>query len=128
MNYSLRKIVSFFAIAAVLFTQLAVSAYACPMLLKQFAMPMQMQMNGDSDQACDDMAMNQPALCQHYCEDSQQIVNDAQVDQPSITLASFFVINFTAMISSFEPSLIIAPSLHHATSPPLTIRNCCFRI
>lgn len=128
MNYSLRKIVSFFAIAAVLFTQLAVSAYACPMLLKQFAMPMQMQMNGDSDQACDDMAMNQPALCQHYCEDSQQIVKDAQVDQPSITLASFFVINFTAMISSFEPSLIIAPSLHHATSPPLTIRNCCFRI
>lgn len=128
MNYSLRKIVSFFAIAAVLFTQLAVSAYACPMLLKPFATPLQMQMNSDSDQACDDMAMNQSALCQHYCEDSQQIVNDAPVDQPSITLTSLFVINFTAMVSSFESSLIIAPSLHHATSPPLAIRNCCFRI
>ena len=128
MNYSLRKIVSFFAIAAVLFTQLAVSAYACPMLLKQFATPMQMQMNGDSDQACDDMALNQPALCQHYCEDSQQIVNDAPLDQHSITLASFFIINFTVLASSFESSLITAPSLHHATSPPLAIRNCCFRI
>ncbi len=126
MNRSLRQIVSLFAVTAVLFTQLAMSAYACPMLLNQFAWPA--QMNDNSAQDCDGMDMSQPALCQHHCEDSQQIVNDAPVEQPSITATSLFVINFTAMVPPFQPSILVAPSLHHATSPPLAVRHCCFRI
>ena len=118
--------ISFIAVFAVLFTQLAGSAYACPMLNTRVTAPMQMANNADV--VCDDMDMAQPAMCQHHCQDGQQINNDSALDQSTFAFFPAFIVNLAANITTFETLIVPAPSLHHATSPPLSIQNCCFRI
>ncbi len=127
MKYSQRKIISFIAIIALLFAQLAGSAYACPML--NSSVTAQMQMANYADLTCDDMDMAQPAMCKHHCEDNQQINNDSPLDPSALAFIPAFVVTLTVSVTTtFETTIVAAPSLHHATSPPLSIRNCCFRI
>lgn len=127
MKHTHRKIISFIAIIALLFTQLAVSAYACPML--NGGVTAQMQMADNADTTCDEMDMAQPGLCQHHCLDGQQINNDSPLDPSALAFIPAFVVSLTVSVTTtFETTIVAAPSLHHATSPPLSIRNCCFRI
>lgn len=118
--------ISFIAIVAVLFTQLAGSAYACPMLNGGVGAPMQMANNADA--VCDDMDMAQPAMCQHHCQEGQQINNDSALDQSALAFFPASIVSLVVITTTFETSIVATPSLHHATSPPLSIRNCCFRI
>lgn len=119
--------ISFIAIIAMLFTQLAGSAYACPM--QNGGVTAQMQMADNADATRDDRDMAQPAMCQHHCQDGQQINNDSPLDPSALAFVPVLVVSLTvAATTTFETSIVAAPSLHHATSPPLSIRNCCFRI
>ena len=127
MKHSYRKIISFIAIIAMLFTQLAGAAYACPLLNRDAAA--QMQMANYADATCDDRDKDQPAMCQHHCQDGQQINNDSPLDRSALAFVPAFVVSLAVIsTTTFETSIVAAPSLHHATSPPLSIRNCCFRI
>ncbi len=121
-----RRIISLFAIAALLFTQLAVSAYACPML---------MQSLGDQDEAVsasastsDELDVPQPGLCQKHCQNEQQNVGDSVAPLSHVALAPAFVVSLPVIQPVLPVSADLSPSLPHATSPPLSIRNCCFRI
>lgn len=121
-----RKAFSLFAIFALLFTQLAVSAYACPMLVQ--ADDEQSVATSVSLSSVDETDAAQPGLCQKHCENGQQNVNDAGTPLASVTFAPAFVI----ALPTPQPSPVLAtalfPYLLHATSPPIPIRNCCFRI
>ncbi len=138
----IQKLISAFAITALLFTQLAVSAYACPM---QFAamesdaiaenIPPRTEPAPATAMDCDDMDMSmdmsQLGLCQHHCKNEQQNVSDTPLDLAPLTVAS------SRIVALFEPPTLTllalathvsTPSLHHATSPASSIQHCCFRI
>ena len=118
--------ICFIAIIAVLFTQFAGAAYACPLLNRDAAA--QIQIADKADATCDDRDMAQPAMCQHHCQDGQQINNDSPLDPSALAFVPAFVVSLAVTTTTLETSIVAAPSLHHATSPPLSIRNCCFRI
>ena len=123
MNNVTRKLVSLLGIVAVVFAQLAVSAYACPM-----------QFIGDDDTVAafepnsSGRDAESPALCQKHCENGQQIINDAP--QPLAAVTSAPAPDVTPTINQAEQSSAVAvsPSLLRVTAPPLAVRNCCLRI
>jgi hypothetical protein len=124
MNSITRKLVSLLGIVAVVFAQLLVSAYACPMLLMgaddvSAATP-------QADTCADDMAS--PALCQKHCENAQQNINDAPQPLAGVALAPAFAVKLPAVMGMALSVPALQPSLLHATSPPHAIRHCCWRI
>ena len=120
------RAISLFAIAALLFTQLAVSAYACPMLAD--ALNAQDEVISALASSADDADMGQLGLCQKHCENGQQSVSESGAPLASVVLAPAFVVSLPAVQASSVPSTALYPALIHATSPPLRIRDCCFRI
>ncbi len=121
-----RKLAGGIGIAAVVFSQFAGSAYACPMLT---------QVLGERSEAVEGVAaseadtlMSQPALCHRHCADEQQIVNDPSSPLASVALEPAFVVTLAMMpVASLAAATLPAPYLH-VRPPPLSIRNCCFRI
>jgi hypothetical protein len=120
-----RKLAACIGLSALVFAQLAVSAYACPVLAQ--ALEAAQQANTTAP-PCHDLDSDQPALCQLHCQDGLQNINDTQ---PAFILPGY-VSGFIVMIDSSAqqplPVRPASPSLLHSTSPPLSIRNCCFRI
>lgn len=131
MKFSHRKWVSLLAAVCVLFTQLAVSAYACPM---QFSALLSETSTTESNVAdCEDMNMDmaQPGLCQHHCKNEQQNISDIPLDLAPLTFASMRIVDWLEPQSTTLLALddyASMPSLHHATAPPPAIQHCCFRI
>ncbi|HUP29868.1 MAG TPA: hypothetical protein VM122_06820 [Usitatibacter sp.] len=120
MRRNHRFLTAVFTVIALLFAQLAVAAYACPELTPQAAPAM-----SESASHCDQLDARLKNLCQKHCHGVEQ-------SQPGPATPAAFV---AVPIAVWEPprqALPIAhpghPALFHAISPPLTIRNCCFRI
>lgn len=103
----------------VIAAQLATSAYACTMPASVAAPAMAME---------DCAGMDDPAspLCERHCRD------EAQAQAPVAAVPPAFAPAFVAILvqpSVAQPS-VLEPrrALHHATSPPLSIRHCCLRV
>jgi hypothetical protein len=118
-----KKVAACLSMAALLFASLAVAAYACPM------MGSAQEANASVSvltPASDSFDLSSPSLCQAHCQDGQQNVAD---NGPTVLP---FIASFTATLHLDAPlpfhSAGSPPALLHATSPPLTIRHCCFRI
>ncbi|WP_076591345.1 hypothetical protein [Herminiimonas arsenitoxidans] len=127
-----RFIAALLVLASMLFTQLAVAGYACPSFnAASFGEPMSMPMG--SNQAmiwCGGSDKSQPGLCL-----AQDQSNNQSLDKPITPHASpFFPAALTLVIQNIEfvgGSAVEQPStllLTRSTAPPLSIRNCCFRI
>ena len=137
MHRKLHKIVSVLVLMSVLFLQLALSAYACPM---QFSALLYQTSTIDSASSnCDDMDMDmdfgmdmsQPGLCQQHCKNEPQTLSDTPLDLAPVTFVSSLIVEWREPQSSTSLALATrasTPSLHHATSPPASIQHCCFRI
>jgi hypothetical protein len=72
--------------------------------------------------------LTSPALCQKHCENGQQIVNDTPQPLAAFSAAQALVVALIVDPPAPQSAIDLAPSLLHATSPPLSIRHCCFRI
>lgn len=120
-----KRIVSLWLLVAMVFMQLAVSAYACPMLADALHATTEMV---SADPCCDHAGIAQPGLCQKYCQDGQQNVSDSPAPLPALTYAAPVVLDLAITQSTSFSTTTLLPSLLHATSPPLSIRHCCFRI
>lgn len=107
------------------FVPLAQAAYACP-LMAQFANEQALE-SGASSQ-CDDMDMALGALCKSHCEAGQQNVNDPATPLLPMPAAAPFDVFPPPIQLALSPLAAHSTSLAHATSPPISIRNCCFRI
>jgi hypothetical protein len=101
-----------------LFAQIAVAAYSCPL-------------PADSVRAapaspCEQVDSELGNLCHKHCHDAQQ-------SQDGVAPLVAFVPSFVAQLplaAVSQPAAYrvdFAPLLH-APPPPLTVRNCCFRI
>ena len=126
MNRLLRKIISLLGIGSLLFAQLAVSAYACPMQFTALDDAATVMVACEESSSVRDMAS--PALCQQHCENGQKNVNDTPQTPTFFAVETGLVVTrLTEPILPIEAA-VLSPSLLRATSPPLAIRNCCFRI
>ncbi|HEX9390981.1 MAG TPA: hypothetical protein VF928_06685 [Usitatibacteraceae bacterium] len=116
---------SIWVLVALIFMQLAQSAYACPMMAQTAIEP---AMAAGASSSPDDMDMAQPGLCQNHCEYGQQNVNDASSPWASLIMAPSFVAFLPVIEPVSLPPASFFPALIRATAPPISIRNCCFRI
>ena len=127
MNRTYRKLMSWLGIVAVLFAQLAVSAYACPLLFKGFDNSTNTAGVSDASAECPDPVS--PNLCKKHCENGEQNINDMPEPQACLlALEPAFIVALVLDPTLSSPAPALTPSLLHATSPPLSIRNCCFRL
>jgi hypothetical protein len=131
-----RSLYSWVALMGFVFSQLAVSAYACPLWgeLSQASEPMVMMDGGDmAGMHCPEMGAtntdtNVTALCVQHCEQGSQAVgsNPALDFHPAL-----FVLPFAALLSQPEFASVAsvpAPLLARATSPPPLWRTGRLRI
>lgn len=118
------------SLCALVFTQSAVAAYACPGIAKavqvaqmaEAGMPCAETMS----QAMDD---EQPALCHAHCQSAQGTLDQYQPAQmvTAAHLGSPLTVSLTLArrpAETFRQKSVLRPS----ASPPLAITNCCFRI
>lgn len=116
------------AIASLLFTQLAIAAYACP----ELASAVQAQVAAAEMAAmpgCDEADLEQPSLCNAHMQAADQ-----SLDKP----ASPNVAPSAAVLVAPLPNLLHVAALPAAgwaepawllrsSEPPVSILNCCFR-
>ncbi|HEU4776212.1 MAG TPA: hypothetical protein VFS95_05260 [Telluria sp.] len=123
-----RLLVAGITLFSLLFTQLAVAAYACPAL--STATPASLVFDRDMPD-CQGMQPEQkaPGLCAAHCEKTPQ-----SADTPSVpAVAPFIQGALTVVLAQDDSVLAWTPppagfQLLRTGAPPLSIRNCCFRI
>jgi hypothetical protein len=123
-----RLITVLLALASLLFMQLAVAGYSCPVAsnVSQAAAMAEAGMPCAGDMVTVDT--DQPGLCHAHCQSAQQTADKVQVPAP----VGIVTVGFTYAV---EPALAATPALAaqaplllRSTAPPLAVRNCCFRI
>ncbi len=125
-----RLITVLFVLVNLLFMQLAVASYACPGAASKVVEVTSMAEAGTPCAESTRLSMDdaQPNLCQAHCQTGQQTADKFELPSPvAISLwPADFTLPFTAAVFSGAP--LQAPHLNRATAPPVTIKNCCFRI
>lgn len=114
-----RKFGALLALVVLLFTQLAIAAYACPSA-------------GDAevfvDAPCHGMDRNQANLCKQHCEQGSQSFDrtaPAVVDVPVSPLIAIAVLVPHRILHGFAFQTDL---LAYEPGPPLLIRHCSFQI
>ncbi|WP_168798663.1 hypothetical protein [Herbaspirillum sp. ST 5-3] len=129
-----RLVAAFIALTSMLFVQLAVAAYACPSRqIAQVAELAAMSAHVDEHEhmnGCEGADGEKSALCHAHCQPDSQSLDKPQLPDVSTFMALALVSTVFDSGALLQP--IIAPRadlfLSRITSPPLFIRNCCFRI
>ena len=132
MNDTACKFVGRLLIVAILFAQIAVSAYACPSLLKSgvesAAVATVNSMPIDCDQMAGMLDPAAPSLCSAHSHSHEQSADHA--DSPELPPALFAVLYW--LVAQTPVELVgkspDASVLHAALPPPHAILHCCFRI
>lgn len=113
-----------------LFTQLAVAAYACPDFGGEPAAVSVLEIDPDMP-GCEGMQVDlqTPTLCAAHCDDVPQSADTPSA--PAVTpfvQAALSVVLFTG--DNLRPNHLLSDGseLTRTGSPPLIVRNCCFRI
>lgn len=126
-----RIISALVVLISLLFMQLAVAGYACP-ILNTAALNEPVSMSMDSSQSmtgCETKDTSQPSLCRVHDQ-----ANNQSLDKPITPLvAPFLPAALTLVFRDIEiadNSAVNLPNilLTRSTAPPLSIRHCCFRI
>ena len=131
INPTLKRLIAKIGIAALLFTQLAVAAYACPVSSTQERAPatvagdMHAAMPGCHKQEQDDANLN---LCLQHCQaGSQSVQTTPQVSVPTIAAMPMAVIE-PVQVETTPGITVVSVLPERATSPPPLIRFRFLRI
>jgi hypothetical protein len=118
-----------FALVSLLFMQMAVAGYACPMDGQAGEMAAMAEAGMPCAGEMFPIDAQQPALCHAHCQSAEQAADKVQAAMPAITVAAGFayVLEPIQVSSPAFPSAQ-APLLLRSTAPPIAVRNCCFRI
>jgi hypothetical protein len=125
MTRTTRFLAAWLALFAVLFSQLALAAYACPFL----AAPV--EMTAPMPEGCDGLPLDheQPTLCRAHEQQGDQSLDKPLVSPPQPALLQGLAIDW-GRESGLDPgtpgeqlSLLARP-----TAPPVALRHCCLRI
>jgi hypothetical protein len=132
MSPSTRLITALLMLVSLLYAQLAVAAYACPLqsgapTKAAMAVASMAEMPG-----CTEMGMDKsrPALCGAHCDAGHQSADTpaAPVVAPFIPCALELVLPPLAQAAAAFASASESLPLTRSTAPPLSIQHCCFRI
>ena len=122
-----------FALATLLFMHFAVAAYSCPGGFAMGVKAAESTMMTQIDMPCAEsmtlvMDEEQPGLCHAHCQASQQSTDKYQV--PVLATLADLATDFPLprMVPTPMGAALQVPLLRRTTVPPLTVRNCCFRI
>ncbi len=128
-----RLVAAFLALVSMLFMQLAVASYVCPgHTTGSGTSGLARDISSAAMLDCAGMDQEQPALCHAHAEDSS---TKQSLDKPQAPDVQPFVLaGLTQTLQLID--IVSLPQEHHAhslhlarsTAPPITIRNCCFRI
>ncbi len=113
-----RHLAAIVAALGMLFSQLALAAYACPM--ERMTMTEALA----EAECCRESASATASLCHEHCKDSQLAAQDSVPDLPGFVPA----FTVTLPVASMHECEYSQATPAHLTSPPLFILNCCFRI
>lgn len=123
------------ALVSVLFTQLAVASYLCPSTQISRAIEVAAASAAAIDHhdasGCEDLdAAEQPVPCHDLGQTRIQFLDKAEL--PNVPpFAATMLVQTVSHADQPTRSVVALPSdlfLTRATAPPLSIRNCCFRI
>ena len=125
-----RLISVIFALISLLFMQLAVAGYICPGSGSKIAEAAAM---AEAGMPCaESMPLNmddqQPNLCHAHCQAGQQSADKHELPSPIALGALPADFSLQAAIPVFSEAPLQAPHLQRTTAPPVSIRNCCFRL
>ena len=126
-----RRFTVLLALVSLLFMQLAVAAYACPSLnLQQLHDTAGVSADHAAMTGCEGMDMEQPSLCHAHDQTGNQSLDKPEAPHvapfmPAALLLAVNALDVTVPATALQPEM---PLLQHATSPPLAIRHCCFRL
>lgn len=121
----IRKLAACIAILGMLFTQFAVSAFACPAIAQ--ALEATVMMDSGDLQPCYQTADVAGGLCQAHCEDGQKNVGTSHV--PPADFVPAFSVTLPILDASQQAQLAFAAAnTAPPPSPPVHLRNCVFRI
>ncbi len=117
-----------FALVSLLFAQLAVASYACPVrgTASEVAVTAQAGMHCAGEMGTVDE--DQPGLCHAHCQSAQQSVDKVQVPAPTGAFATGFTYTIEPAQAAVPVQRAQAPLLLRSTAPAIAVRNCCFRI
>lgn len=130
---SSRTLAIFLAFASMLFTQLAVAAYACPGLAAMSSASMQAEpLRKMAMAGCQQMDPVEPTLCHAFAQDGTSKQSADTPSQPGVQAfmsgALFTVVDVAAIVPDMQTDAAPAAMLARTTAPPIAIRHCCFRI
>ena len=132
-SYTKRLLTAIVAIFSMLFMQLAVASYACPGMSAGSNLEARAAATMVEDMPnCDGMDPEQSTLCHVYAygEPAKQSLEKT----PAPLVPPFVAVELILSLAIFD--VIVFPSapayppiaLTRTSSPPIAIRNCCFRI
>jgi hypothetical protein len=124
-----RKPAAWFAIAAMLFAQLAVAAHACAASSGASATAVLAAAHGDGS-PCHEMDPQPDNVCLQHCADSPQSIDHHPVSPASPVAGPAYHLEPSDRLTAFVQSEVRHSHalLARVTAPPLAVRNCCFRI
>lgn len=130
MTRRLRFVAVVLALTGMLFGQLAVAAYACPVLGAYLQAGSSASASAGS--CCDPASVDteQPALCRAHCDQGAQAFEKAASAPPVPGPASTPLV---VVVGPRKAVLLVGPGeqqslLARVTAPPVALRHCCLRI
>lgn len=125
-----RLVTVLFALVSLLFMQLAVAGYACPVDAAGEPRAVAVTVAGMpcADQMSSVMDSEQPGLCHAHCQSAQQTVDKPQSATPVVAMAASVSYTIEPAPLALPRRAAPAPLLLRPTEPPLAVRNCCFRL
>lgn len=123
----------FIALGSMLFMQLAVAGYTCPGMMPGHAdgnAAMSADAGNQGMAGCLGLDKTQPNLCFAHAQAGNQSLDkpDLPHAQPFIAAALTLVLLDTVVTDKYRATQPPSLLLTRATSPPLSILHCCFRI
>lgn len=128
-----RFVAALIALFGMLFMQIAVASYACPGLQMGQGGEAVAMSSDAADQGmtgCQGMDKAQPNLCHAHDQVGHQSLDKPELPQVQPFVAVGLAVPIDTIVLAYLPDATPTETarLTHATAPPLSIRNCCFRI
>lgn len=117
------------AVAAFIFAQLLGAVHACPVGLDGKVPAKAAAVSPMDDDCCDHGQPAPDPACDNHCQQAYKAPEPAQLGGVAPLVAIGFVSPVATLAPSQPPSSPrVPPSLARHTEPPISVRNCCFRI
>lgn len=121
---------------SMLFMQLAVAGYVCPVEAEpaagNIAAMQDVQAAGEAMSDCGQAMAEEPAsahLCMAHCQVENQSLDKHELPafQAALPDPILAIVVYSTAPSGLGDGFLQPVSLTRATAPPISIRNCCFR-